>query len=89
MIVCTKHGSARGWCKCELQERAQRQRDDAQRDGDAVVLYLIDRDDPTHIALATLGTSKAVERMVETQLALIEVQIRCSGDTNERATKPA
>jgi hypothetical protein len=83
VIICTQHPNKYIDSRCELQQRVAELLLEAQRDGDAVVLYLIDRDDPTHIAMATIGTDPAIARMVETQLALMEVSIRCRGEVGD------
>lgn len=59
MITCTKHERVYTGVGCDLQARVREKLLAAQADGDAAaVLYLVDRDDSTHVALATIGVGQ-------------------------------
>lgn len=56
MIACNRHPPAVPYTRCELQARALTALVDAQKEGDSVVVLLVDREDPAHMALACIGT---------------------------------
>lgn len=61
MIVCNQHDLL---TECPLRARAADSWQDATRNIDQVGVVLIDRDDPTHIALALVGMDPAMQRMI-------------------------
>ena len=55
MIVCNKHPKKYVLAHCALQEHVTLAIIDAQRHGEAALVVLIDREDPSHVGVGYIG----------------------------------
>ena len=63
MICCTKHKRVFVEFHCALQECASAAWIEAQAAGDHAVVVLVDREDPTHVAMACMD--EAITEMID------------------------